>query len=272
MSDVPDTERMRCDVLLVDRGLAPSRTRARELIESGKVYSGARRIEKPSEHLAIDAPLELRGEICPYVSRGAFKLLRALDVFGIDVSGVTAVDVGASTGGFTQVLLERGARRVYAVDVGTAQLASEIEADPRVTKMEQTNARTLTRDSFDEIPTLAVMDVSFISILKLLPALRNVLGASGRIVSLVKPQFEAGRPAVGKHGIVSSPAAHEAVLRGIVAGVGESGWKVTQLCCSPILGGDGNVEFLAELLPLEAETPVVDLLRIPVLVHEARAK
>lgn len=269
MSALAENEALRCDVLLVRKGLAPSRERARALIEAGCVFASNRKIEKPSALLTEDADLEVRGEVCPYVSRGAFKLLRALEIFGDSVEGVTALDVGASTGGFTDVLLRNGAKRVYAVDVGTAQLAPSLLSDPRVVSMEKTNARTLTREMFPERPELIVMDVSFISILKLLPALGDIAGESGRIITLVKPQFEAGRAAIGKHGVVSSPAAHERVLKQIVSGAWETGWQVVDLTWSPIRGGEGNIEFLAGLIPFDGTRASVDDRRIQAVVREA---
>lgn len=244
-----ETEKLRADVALCTRGLAPSRERARALIEAGLVYAGGAPVKKAAQQLGAEEVLEVRGEVCPYVSRGGFKLEKALRSFGVDVGGMVCIDVGASTGGFTDVLLQSGAARVYAVDVGTAQLDPRIEADARVVKMEQTNARTLTRELFAPAPTLGVMDVSFISILKILPALRQVLGDEGRLISLIKPQFEAGRELLGKKGVVSKPAVHERVLRDVIARAPECGWRVRALDFSPIKGGDGNLEFLADLVP-----------------------
>lgn len=263
-------EMLRADVLLCERGLASSRERARALIDAGLAFADSSRIDKPARRLRADCALEVRGEVCPYVSRGGFKLAKALDVFQLDVTGAVVIDVGASTGGFTDVLLRRGARRVYAVDVGTAQLDAALSADPRVVSMERINARTLTRALFPEPPSLGVMDVSFISIRKILPALREVLGDAGRLISLVKPQFEAGRAALGKGGVVTSSSAHERVLRELVAEAPELGWHVRALDFSPICGGDGNIEFLADLGPDTAPSPGPDAIRA--LVRRAHAQ
>ena len=262
----------RADVALCARGLAASRERARALIEAGFAFADGERIDKPSRRVSPNAALEVHGECCPYVSRGGFKLERALKVFHVNAAGAVAIDVGASTGGFTDVLLRAGARRVYAVDVGTAQLDARLTADARVVSMERVNARTLTREMFPEPPSLGVMDVSFISITKILPALREVLGDGGRLISLVKPQFEAGRAALGKNGIVASPAAHERVLRELTAAAPNLGWRVRALDFSPIAGGGGNIEFLADLLPDDGRTPSPAPEEIRALVRRAHAE
>ena len=246
---------LRADVALCSRGLAASRERAQELIAAGLAFANGMPIKKPAQKLPPDAALEVRGEWCPYVSRGGFKLEKALRSFGVDVQNAVAIDVGASTGGFTDVLLQSGARRVYAVDVGTAQLDPRLAADPRVISMEQTNARTLRREMFPEPPTLGVMDVSFISITKILPALREVLGDNGRLITLVKPQFEAGRAALGKNGIVSSAAVHERVLRDLAAAAPNLGWRLRACDYSPVTGTQGNIEFLADFIPDDGRTP-----------------
>ena len=240
---------MRADAALAARGLAPSRERARALIEAGLATVNGMPIDKPARRVSEADRLAVIGDTHPYVSRGGLKLEKALNVFGADVSGLVCVDVGASTGGFTDVLLRSGARHVYAVDVGTAQLHESLRVDPRVTSMERVNARTLHRAMFPEPPTLAVMDVSFISIRLILPALFEVLGGKGRVISLVKPQFEAGRERIGKNGIVASVEAHRDVLKAIVDFAPTLGWQVTGLDFSPLAGGDGNVEFLADLRP-----------------------
>ena len=264
-----EMEKLRADVALCARGLAPSRERARALIEAGLVYAGGAQVKKAAQQLSAEDALEVRGEVCPYVSRGGFKLEKALRSFAVDVRGTVCIDVGASTGGFTDVLLQSGAAKVYAVDVGTAQLDPKIEADARVVKMEQTNARTLTRELFAPPPTLGVMDVSFISILKILPALRQVLGDGGRLISLIKPQFEAGRELLGKKGVVSKPAVHERVLRDVIARAPECGWRVRALDFSPIKGGDGNLEFLADFVPDDGRQPIPDAQQIRELVRRA---
>ena len=250
-------ETMRADTALAARGLAPSRERARALIEAGLATVNGIPIDKPARRVSEADRLAVTGDTHPYVSRGGLKLEKALRVFGADVSGLVCVDVGASTGGFTDVLLRSGARRVYAVDVGTAQLHESLRRDPRVTCMEQVNARVLTRSMFPESPALAVMDVSFISIRLILPALFEVLGEKGRVISLIKPQFEAGRQRIGKNGIVSKAETHRAVLKEIADFTSTMGWRVAALDFSPIAGGDGNLEFLADIKPgARCEAPV----------------
>jgi len=241
--------RMRADVALCARGLAASREKAQGLIEAGLAFADGKCILKASQKIEADAQLTVHGDFCPYVSRGGFKLEKALRCFGVDVAGKVCMDVGASTGGFTDVLLQNGAAYVYAIDVGTGQLDAKIENDARVCKMEQTNARTLTADMFARRPEIAVMDVSFISILKILPSLRETLGENGRVISLVKPQFEAGKAQLGKKGVISNAAVHESVLRSIAANAPETGWRVRAFEFSPIAGTQGNLEFLAELVP-----------------------
>ena len=239
----------RLDTELVARGLAESREKAQALILSGVVYLREQKAAKASQQVSEEDEVILRGAEHPYVSRGALKLEKALQAFDLDVRDVVAADVGASAGGFTDVLLQSGARRVYAVDVGYGQLDWKLRTDPRVTVMERTNARYLTPDRFAERPTLAVMDVSFISILKILPALFAILGEGGRCVSLIKPQFEAGRERVGKKGVVRDPATHRDVIAGITKGVDALGWHCRALDFSPVKGPEGNIEFLADLLP-----------------------
>ena len=237
---------MRADAALAARGLAPSRERARALIESGLATVNGVPIDKPARRVTEADRLAVIGQTHPYVSRGGLKLEKALHAFGVDVSGLVCVDVGASTGGFTDVLLRSGARRVYAVDVGTAQLHESLRGDPRVTVMEQTNARALNRAMFPAPPTLAVMDVSFISIRLILPALFDVLGQAGRVISLIKPQFEAGR-GQAPGGVVTDPAIRARVVENISAfGTKDLGLELLGVAESPIRGRDkGNVEYLA---------------------------
>jgi len=261
--------KIRADAALVNRSLAPSRERAQALIEAGLVYANGIQVKKSAQKVDEDTALEVRGECCPYVSRGGFKLEKALKSFAVDVKNAVCVDVGASTGGFTDVLLQNGAAKVYAVDVGTGQLDPAIEADPRVVKMEQTNARALRPDMFDPVPTVAVMDVSFISVLKILPALREVLGENGRVVSLIKPQFEAGREALGKKGVISNASIHERVLRDVAAAAPECGWRVRAFDFSPIAGTQGNLEFLADFIADDGKQPVIDPQSIKALVRSA---
>ena len=239
----------RLDIELTLRGLAESREKAQALIMSGAVYVGGQKAAKASQTIVPGEELTVRTSQHPYVSRGALKLTKALHAFSLDVRGAVAVDIGASSGGFTEVLLQNGARKVYAVDVGYGQLDWKLRTDPRVVVLERTNARYLTPQIFTDPPTLAVMDVSFISILKILPALLAVLGESGRCAALIKPQFEAGRARVGKKGVVRDPAVHRAVLAGIVTGVSALGWHCRALDYSPITGPEGNIEFWADLWP-----------------------
>ncbi len=265
-------EKQRIDVALCARGLAASRERAQALIEAGLVYAGGVQVKKPSLKVDADTQLEVRGEVCPYVSRGGFKLERAIRSFHADVRDAVCIDVGASTGGFTDVLLQHGARLVYAVDVGTGQLDAKLAADARVVKMEQTNARELRREMFNPAPLLAVMDVSFISIRKILPALREVVGENGRLVSLIKPQFEAGRAALGKKGVISSASVHERVLKDVAAFAPECGWRVRAFDASPIAGTQGNLEFLADFVPDDGMTPSPDARAIREIVKKAHAE
>jgi 23S rRNA (cytidine1920-2'-O)/16S rRNA (cytidine1409-2'-O)-methyltransferase len=264
-------EKRRLDVALTALGLAESREKAQALVMAGLVYVNQQKAAKPSQTVAEADRLEVRGAPHPYVSRGALKLEKALRTFAIDAAGAVAVDVGASTGGFTDVLLRAGAARVYAVDVGYGQLDWRLRGDPRVTGMERTNARYLTPGDFPQRPSLAVMDVSFISILKILPALREILGRDGQCVSLIKPQFEAGRARVGKKGVVRDPAVHREVIRHIADGALSLGWRVVALDFSPVTGPEGNIEFLARLLPAETPEPaeVPDIARIVEAAHSA---
>ena len=237
---------IRADVALVARGLAPSRERAQGLIENGFVLLNKRALAKSSVKVTDTDLLEIVGVDLPYVSRGGFKLEKALKSFGVDPSGLTCMDIGASTGGFTDVLLQNGAKKVYAIDVGAGQLDARLQTDPRVISMEHTNARELHPGMFAEPPSLAVMDVSFISIRLILPSAFGVLGERGRMISLIKPQFEAGPRNIGKKGIVSDPKVHIEVLRQIVDFAPTLGWKVRALDFSPISGGSGNIEFLGD--------------------------
>ena len=266
-----ESETMRADAALAARGLAPSRERARALIEGGLATVNGLTIDKPARRVTAEDRLAVIGDTHPYVSRGGLKLEKALKAFEVDVNGQICVDVGASTGGFTDVLLRNGAKHVYAVDVGTAQLHESLQNHPRVTSMERVNARTLNRAMFPEAPTLAVMDVSFISIRLILPALFDLLGVDGRVISLVKPQFEAGRQFVGKGGIVAKPDVHRDVLQKLVAFTPGLGWQVVGLDFSPISGGDGNLEFLADILPVSCGIASVDDALIADVVGKAHA-
>ncbi len=237
--------KQRADQALVERGLAESRARARALILAGQVFSGEQRIEKAGQIVAADAPLELRGEPHPWVSRGGLKLAHALDVFGLSPGGLVCLDIGASTGGFTDVLLARGAARVHAVDVGHGQLAWKLRQDSRVVVHEKTNARYLTRAEIPEPVQALVCDASFIGLATVLPAPMALCAPGAWAVALIKPQFEAGRQAVGSKGVVRDPAVHAAVrerVRGWWAAL--PGWRVLGIEPSPITGPEGNREFL----------------------------
>jgi len=236
--------KVRADQLLVSRGLAESRTRAQALIMAGTVFSGERKLSKAGEMLAEDAPLEVRGKDHPWVSRGGIKLDHGLTHFGFDVAGGVALDVGSSTGGFTDVLLSRGAAKVYAVDVGTNQLAWKLRQDPRVVVHEQTNARTLDAGAIPEPIDIIVCDASFIGLAKVLEAPLKLAKPGAKLVALIKPQFEAGREEVGKGGVVRDPAVHERVCAEAAAWVQSQGWTVLGVVPSPITGPEGNVEFL----------------------------
>ena len=235
----------RADQLLVERGLAESRARAQALILAGLVFSGTRRVDKPGQALAAGAALELKGRGHPWVSRGGLKLAHALDHFAIVVEGVVALDIGASTGGFTDVLLAKGARRVYAVDVGQGQLAWKLRQDPRVVLGEGVNARYVTRAEIPEAIDLITCDASFIALATILPAALALAAPGARLVALVKPQFEAGREHVGKGGVVRDPEVHRRVCERAAAWVAEQpGWSVVGVTESPIRGAEGNREFL----------------------------
>ena len=235
----------RLDQALVERGLVESRTKAQALIMAGLVYSGEKRLDKPGQAVAVDAALEVRGQDHPWVSRGGVKLAHALDHFAIDPKGAVALDIGASTGGFTDVLLAKGAARVYAVDVGHGQLAWKLRADPRVVVIERTNARHLSRAEIPEPVHLIVCDASFIGLETILPASLALAAPEAHLVALVKPQFEVGPGQVGKGGVVRDPKLHEAVCARIAAWLGaQPGWTVLGVTESPITGPEGNKEFL----------------------------
>ena len=263
-------EKKRIDVALVERGFAPSREKAQALVMSGAVYIGEKRVDKPSERVGDETELIVRQSGTGYVSRGALKLKKGLEVFGVDPQGVVAMDLGASTGGFTDVLLKGGAAHVYAVDVGYGQLDWKLREDPRVSVMERTNARYLKPEDMPLHPTLGVMDVSFISITKILPAAVAILGDDGAFISLIKPQFEAGRERVGKKGVVRDAKVHEDVIRQVLSFVREElGWIPQALSFSPIKGPEGNIEFLLYLLPRARATHSVTDEEVERVVREA---
>jgi len=241
------SEKERADVALVKRGLCESREKAQASIMAGEVYAGERKIRKASESVKSDEELTIRSGRIPYVSRGALKLEKAVSVFGAELSGKVIMDIGASTGGFTDICLRNGAKRVYSIDVGYGQLDWKLRNDPRVTVMERTNARYLKPEDFPERPEVTVMDVSFISIRLILPAAMEIMGEDGVFYTLIKPQFEAGREKIGKNGVVREAETHAEVIREIRSFVLEKGWEIRKLDFSPITGPEGNMEFLAEI-------------------------
>jgi 23S rRNA (cytidine1920-2'-O)/16S rRNA (cytidine1409-2'-O)-methyltransferase len=235
----------RLDVALVERGLAETRAAAQRLVMAGLVFSGERRLDKAGQCIGAETTLEVRGQLHPYVSRGGLKLARALDHFAIPVAGRVALDVGASTGGFTDCLLQRGAAKVYAVDVGTKQLAWKLRSDPRVVSMEKTNMRDVTSAQIAEPVELIVCDASFIGLRTVLPAALALASPGAHLAALIKPQFEVGRGRVGKGGIVREPELHEEVCETISQWLAaQQGWRVMGIVESPITGAEGNKEFL----------------------------
>lgn len=240
------TRKERLDLLLAERGLAESRQQAQSMILAGQVTVGDRVVDKPGAQVPVAARVAVASSL-PYASRGGYKLAAALDTFDLNVSGWTAADVGASTGGFTDCLLQRGAARVYAIDVGYGQLAWKLQQDPRVVVLDRTNARYL--GALAEPVDLATIDVSFISLKLILPAATGWLRPGGRIVALIKPQFEAGRQRVGKGGVVRDPEVHRAVLQDILTWASAAGLALAGLIRSPLTGPAGNVEFLSYWLP-----------------------
>ena len=237
----------RLDKLVLERGLAPSRERAKALIMAGQGVVDDHLAGKAGLMVAVTAEIRLKGEPLPYVSRGGLKLEKGLESFGIDVEGLSALDVGASTGGFTDCLLQRGARRVIAVDVGYGQLAWKLREDPRVLSLEKTNIRHLEPEMLPELPDLAVIDASFISLDKVLPPTLRLIKEEGTIVALIKPQFEVGRGQVGKGGVVRDEKKHLEVVEAITVLAQGLGLQVLGVCESPILGPKGNKEFLIHL-------------------------
>ena len=239
------TPKSRADLLLVERGLVESRAKAQAVIMAGLVFSGEKRVAKPGDTLPVDAPLELRGQDHPWVSRGGLKLEHGLAHFGLDPAGLTCLDLGASTGGFTDVLLTRGAGKVYAVDVGKGQLAWKLRQDARVVVLEDTNARYLTGEQVPDGFDLVVCDASFIGLEKILPAPLALANPAAHLIALIKPQFQAGQGDVGKGGVVRDPAIHDRVCAEVRDWLeSQPGWRVLGITESPITGPAGNKEFL----------------------------
>lgn len=247
----------RLDVLLVERGFAETRTKAQAIIMSGLVYVQGQKADKPGMSFEENSEIEVRGATCPYVSRGGLKLEKALRDFGVDPTGFVCSDSGASTGGFTDCLLQQGASKVFAIDVGYGQLDWKIRSDPRVVVMERTNVRYVTPEQLGEPLDLSVIDVSFISLRIVLPVIKTFLKENaGQVLCLIKPQFEAGKEKVGKKGVVRDPSVHKEVLDDFVALTEEIGFKILGLTFSPVKGPEGNIEFLAHLT-LADKTPVL---------------
>ena len=238
------TEKKRLDVLLFEKGLAPSRERAQRLIMAGSVYVNEQKSDKPGTQVPADAKVELRGADIPFVSRGGLKLDKAVKRFGLNLTGTTAMDIGASTGGFTDCMLQNGAKKVYSIDVGYGQLAWKLRTDERVINLERTNFRYVTREQVPDELDFASVDVSFISLYHILPNLRTLLKEGGRAVCLIKPQFEAGRENVGKKGVVRDKAVHIAVIEKIIGLIAENNYSLLGLDFSPIKGPEGNIEYL----------------------------
>ncbi|MBQ9838535.1 MAG: TlyA family RNA methyltransferase [Oscillospiraceae bacterium] len=237
----------RLDVLLVEQGYADSRTKAQAIIMSGQVYVDGQKADKPGMSFDETLPLEVRGAACPYVSRGGLKLEKALRDFGVDPTGFVCSDSGASTGGFTDCLLQQGASKVFAIDVGYGQLDWKIRSDPRVVVMERTNVRYVTPEQLGEPLDLSVIDVSFISLKIVLPVIKTFLKPTGQVLCLIKPQFEAGKDKVGKKGVVRDPQTHKEVLDNFVELANELEFKILGLTFSPVKGPEGNIEFLCHL-------------------------
>ena len=262
------SNKVRLDVLLTEKGLQESRQRAQAVIMSGLVFVDGQRVDKPGTAVSPDARIEIRGNALPYVSRGGLKLEKALREFPLDLNGALCADIGASTGGFTDCMLQNGAAKVYAVDVGYGQLAWKLREDKRVVCLERTNARYLTREQIPETLDFASIDVSFISLKLILPAVFGLLREGGRVVCLVKPQFEAGREKVGKKGVVRDPNVHLEVLEHFLEHAAESGFAVLALTFSPIRGPEGNIEYLGFLEKSGAQAQDFDLRALVAHSHE----
>ena len=259
----------RLDILVTERGLAESREKAKTLIMAGQVYVDGQKADKPGDTFSEDAAVEVRGKGLPYVSRGGLKLEKAMREFGLQLQGRTCMDIGASTGGFTDCMLQNGAQRVYSVDVGYGQLAWSLRTDPRVVNLERTNARYLTQEQVPEEIGFFSVDVSFISLTLILPAVRPLLAEHGQAVCLIKPQFEAGREKVGKKGVVRDKAVHEEVIEKIRSFALENGFSVLGLTFSPVKGPEGNIEYLIYLERSEAPSQGEQVLSAQQVVEES---
>lgn len=260
-------KKVRLDQLVFDLGFTDSRERAKTTIMSGLVFVNGQRVDKPGTAVSPESKIEVHGDALPFVSRGGYKLDKALKVFPIDPNGKTCIDCGASTGGFTDVLLQHGAKKVYAVDVGYGQLAWKLRTDERVVNLERTNLRYVTNEQIPELMDLAVMDVSFISIKLVIPAVKALLKPDADFVCLIKPQFEAGREEVGKKGVVRDSAVHERVINSILEFVPEAGFTCLGLDYSPIKGPEGNIEYICYLKNAQVEPVEIDVKAIVAASH-----
>ena len=258
----------RLDVLLVERGHAETRTKAQAVIMSGLVYVQGQKSDKPGTSYEENVDIEVRTGGCPYVSRGGLKLEKALRDFGVDPTDFVCSDSGASTGGFTDCLLQQGARKVFAIDVGYGQLDWKIRSDPRVVVMERTNIRYVTNEQLGEQLDLSVVDVSFISLKIVLPVIKSLLKSTGQVLCLIKPQFEAGKEKVGKKGVVREASVHKEVLDQFVEHVTETGFRILGMTFSPVKGPEGNIEFLAHLTLADVEGIAPDTAEIVAQAHE----
>ncbi|MBE1553793.1 TlyA family RNA methyltransferase [Sporosarcina limicola] len=260
----------RVDVLLVERGLIETREQAKRSIMAGIVYSAESRLDKPGEKIPSDAPLTVKGPTLKYVSRGGLKLEKALGLFDVDVKDKIILDIGSSTGGFTDCALQNGASHCYALDVGYNQLAWKIRQDPRVTVMERTNFRHATSELFIKgVPQFATIDVSFISLTLILPALKHIIVEGGNVIALVKPQFEAGKGKVGKKGVVKEKSIHLDVLKKIADASAREGFSLQGISYSPVTGGEGNIEFLFHLISEADPKSLFDANAFDKLVEDA---
>lgn len=259
----------RLDVLLTERMYADSRSKAQAIIMSGNVYVDGQKADKPGISYEETVDIEVRGAVCPYVSRGGLKLEKALRDFGVNPEGYVCSDSGASTGGFTDCLLQQGAKKVFAIDVGYGQLDWKIRSDERVVVMERTNIRYVTPADLGEPLDLSVIDVSFISLKIVLPAIQALLKPTGQVVCLIKPQFEAGRDKVGKKGVVREPATHQEVLDGFVALANELNFRILGLTYSPVKGPEGNIEFLGHLTLADLPGIEPDTAQVVAQAHQA---
>ena len=262
-------KKVRLDQLVFERGFTESRERAKTTVMSGLVYVNGQKADKPGMPVDPEAKLEVRGDALPFVSRGGYKLDKALKVFSLNPAGKVCIDCGASTGGFTDVLLQHGAAKVYSVDVGYGQLAWKLRSDDRVVNLERTNLRYITKEQIPEELDLAVMDVSFISIRLVLPAVKELLKPGADYICLIKPQFEAGREEVGKKGVVRDPAVHVEVVRGILDFAPSIGFSVMGLDYSPIRGPEGNIEYICWLKNGDYDAEPVDPAAVVKASHEA---